>query len=121
MIAAQRAISEAIERRGQPGSVLTLTDCPGTYIVRYQIGLFGRVLILVSAGSDAENLHRCLDSILSHDGYPDFEVVLLADSMHGSIVEASRARAATDSRVRVAEYDAQLNPARVRNKLISRV
>ena len=118
VMAAQRAVSEAIERRGQPGTVLVLPDCPGTYIVRYQIGFFGRVLILVSPDSNVGNLDRCLDSILSHDAYADFEVALLPDSTDRTMSEACRRRASNDSRVRLSESDVFFNRARLRNKLI---
>ena len=118
-MAAQRAIAEAIERRGQPGTVLALPDCPGTYIVRYQIGLPGRALILVSTGSDPSDSDRCLNSILSHDAYSDFEIALFPDSTDSAMLDACRRRAADDARVCIAEMDGSLNPARLRNKLIA--
>ena len=117
--AAQRAITEAIERRGQPGTVLALPDCLGTYIVRYQIGATWARADLLSAESTAGNLDRCLNSILLHDQYADFEVVLLADSADRSMLEACRRWSAVDARVRLPETDVSINPSRVRNTLIA--
>jgi O-antigen biosynthesis protein len=116
--AGQRAIAEAIERRGQPGAVLALSDCPGTYIVRYQIGYGGTVLICVSAGSDAANLERCLRSISSNIHYADFEVVVLADSANPGASEVCRNLFVDEPRINFPDHDTRSNPARIRNNII---
>jgi glycosyltransferase involved in cell wall biosynthesis len=116
--AGQRAIAEAIERRGQPGGVLALSDCPGTYIIRYQIGYGGRVMICVSAGSGAASLERCLQSIFSNWHYADFEVVVLADSADPRTLETCRRLAADEPRIKLPEHYSRTNPARLRNDVI---
>jgi glycosyltransferase involved in cell wall biosynthesis len=116
--AGRRAILEAIERRGQPGAVLALNDCPGTYIVRYQIAYGGHVLICVSARSDASSLERCLQSIFSNCHYADFEVIVLTDSADPGTLAACRRLAADEPRLSIPEHDNRSNPARVRNDII---
>jgi O-antigen biosynthesis protein len=116
--AGQRAISEAIERRGQPGTVLALNDCPGTYIIRYHIGYGGRVLICVSAGSDAASLERCLKSIFANCQYADFEVVVLQDPTNQRTLDGCRRIFAAEPRINFPEHDGRSNSARVRNDII---
>jgi GT2 family glycosyltransferase len=117
--AAQRAISEALDRRGQPGMVLAPADCPGTYIVRYQIGHLGKVQICVLARSDVASLDRCLNSIFSNDAYGDFEVVLFLDSRNPALLETCRRWAADEARVRLPEHHVRDNPTRLRNASIT--
>jgi len=116
--AGQRAISEAIERRGQPGAVLALSDCPGTYIVRYHIGYGGTVMICVSAGSDVTNLERCVQSIFSNCHYADFEVVVIPESSNPKTLECCRRLAAAEPRIKFSDHESRSNSARVRNDII---
>jgi GT2 family glycosyltransferase len=117
--AAERAIAEAIERRGQPGRVMVPADCPGTYIVRYNIGRPGRAQVYVSVAPKGKQLDRCLQSILLNDGYGDFEVVLLPPDESASTREACTAWLARDIRIQLAEPQGHANSARWRNSLIS--
>lgn len=75
--AAQRAIAEALDRRGERGQVLTVESCPETYIVRYQISQFKLVSIIIPTRNLGQILDRCLESIFAKSTYPNYEVVLI--------------------------------------------
>ncbi len=117
--AAQRALSEALDRRGQPGTVVALADCPGTYIVRYRIGRYGKVQVCLSARSDATSLNRCLNSIFSNDAYADFEIVLFPDFKNPALLDTYRRWATDEARVSLPDHHARGNPTRLRNASIA--
>ncbi|MBT5691566.1 MAG: glycosyltransferase family 2 protein [Opitutae bacterium] len=75
--AAIRAISEAIERRGEPGIVRAAPRAPGCYEVRYNLVAPGRVSILIPFRDQADVLDRCLQSINSSELPEDCELVLV--------------------------------------------
>lgn len=75
--AAMRALSEALERRGEPGTVSQIPQLPGSYCVRYIVREHKRVSIIVPTRDHGDDVDRCLRSVFSHTDYPDFEVILL--------------------------------------------
>ena len=76
-VAAVRAISEALERRQEPGTVAWHENMPGSYTVRYRIDVPKRVSVIVPTRDHATDVNRCLESLFGLTDYPDFEVVLL--------------------------------------------
>ena len=75
--AAEAAIAEALERRGEPGTVSERADCAGVYIVRYAIRDRRRVSVIVPTRDHGEDVDRCLSSLFAKAGYDDLEVILL--------------------------------------------
>ena len=75
-LAAQKAISEAIARRGEPGKVST-TQAPGVYSVRYEIKEHKLVSIIIPTKDLADTLDVCLESIFSKTTYPNYEVIVI--------------------------------------------
>lgn len=76
--AAKRAIAEALQRRGEQG---TVADAPGDflghYVVRYHIPHTPRISIIIPSKDLAPILNRCLISIFERTTYPDFEIILV--------------------------------------------
>ena len=76
-IAAQKALSEALQRRGEPGTVEDVPDYLGVYHLRYEILKPGKVSIIIPTRDLAEMLEQCLSSIFTQTTYPDYEVILI--------------------------------------------
>lgn len=77
LTAAFTALSDALERRGQPGTVQFCHESAPYFIVRYHIARPGRVSILVPTRDHAGVLKKCLRSIFARTQYADFEVVVI--------------------------------------------
>ena len=75
--AAQKAISEAIARRGEPGKVTTHPVFAGVYTVRYDIKDYKLVSIIIPTKDLADTLDVCLKSIFSKTTYPNYEVIVI--------------------------------------------
>jgi O-antigen biosynthesis protein len=76
--AAKRALTNACSRRGEPAqAVLSNPECPGVYIVRYQIIEYKPVSIIIPTRNLGTVLNRCLYSIFEKTTYPNYEVILI--------------------------------------------
>jgi GT2 family glycosyltransferase len=118
--AAERAISEAIARRGEPGRVSARKDAPGTYIVRYAIRDRKKVSVIIPTRNHGEDVNRCLKSIFAKTTYDHFEIVLLDN---GSDEKASLRTfekwSKHDPRVKVVRYDVPFNFSRINNHAVA--
>jgi len=75
--AAKKALTEAIERRGEPGKITTKDSYPGVYCIRYQIKEPKLVSIIIPTKDLADTLDVCLKSIFTHTTYPNYEVIVI--------------------------------------------
>lgn len=75
--AAEKALSEALQRRGTPGKIIDSSTCVGHYIVRYQIESPKLVSIIIPTKDLSQTLNRCLESIFKHTTYPNYEVIVI--------------------------------------------
>jgi GT2 family glycosyltransferase len=76
-IAAQKALREAMHRRGEPGHVEHVPNCAGLYIPRFDLRRRGRVSIIIPSRDRGADLERCLRSLFLKSTYADFEVILV--------------------------------------------
>ncbi|MEO0835807.1 MAG: glycosyltransferase [Cyanobacteria bacterium J06642_3] len=67
--AAQKALTEAIQRRGEPGKIKTRANLPGVYTVRYEIKEPKLVSIIIPTKDLADTLNVCLKSIFAKTIY----------------------------------------------------
>ncbi|HAA32543.1 MAG TPA: family 2 glycosyl transferase [Cyanobacteria bacterium UBA8553] len=75
--AAKKALSEAIQRRGEHG-VLTPAPGPnGYYLIRYHIQSTDLVSIIIPTKNLGKILDNCLNSIFEKTTYPKYEVILI--------------------------------------------
>lgn len=84
--AAEKALSEALQRRGTPGKIIDSPTCLGHYIVRYQIETPQLVSIIIPTKDLGQMLNQCLDSIFKQTTYPNYEVILIDN---GSVEQAT--------------------------------
>ncbi|MGQ4649222.1 glycosyltransferase [Lyngbya aestuarii] len=75
--AAQKAIAEALERRGEPGIVVPAPGVTGYYVVRYQISTSDLVSIIIPTKNLGNVLDKCLFSIFEKTSYPNYEIILI--------------------------------------------
>ena len=97
--AAKRALTDALVRRNEPGTVVSNTKFPGAYTVRYSIGSgtgssgtgssstenpttdrpadYPKVSIIIPTRNLGSVLDRCLQSIFSKSTYPNYEVIVI--------------------------------------------
>lgn len=73
--AANRAISDALARRNEPGHVIS--SKAGYHQVRYTIQTHHRVTIIIPTRDFGDVLARCLASIFEKTDYPDYEVLVI--------------------------------------------
>jgi glycosyltransferase involved in cell wall biosynthesis len=75
--AAKKALTEAIYRRGEPGTVTDVPNYLGHYIIRYEITDYKRVSIIIPTRNLGKMLDQCLDSIFTKTTYPNYEVIVI--------------------------------------------
>ncbi|MDC0834410.1 glycosyltransferase [Geitlerinema sp. CS-897] len=73
--AAAKAITESLQRRGEPGIVKPTNS--GHWIVRYNIQRPGKVSIIIPTKDLASVLDTCLTSIFQKTTYADYEVIVV--------------------------------------------
>ncbi len=75
--AALKAIQEALDRRGEGGTVSDHTAFQGRYMVRYPIYQPERVSIIILNRDQGHILNQCLASIFTKTQYPNYEVIVI--------------------------------------------
>ena len=75
--AAEKAISEAIHRRGEKGQVAGIPGFIGNYTIRYEIANYKLVSIIISTNNLGNILNNCLKSIFKTSVYPNYEVIVV--------------------------------------------
>jgi len=118
--AAERAITEALARRGEPGKVKMRVDAPGVYIVRYEIRKPGKVSVIIPTRNHGEDVDRCLNSIFSKTTYRDFEIIVLDNgSDEKASLQTFEKWSKRERRVKVIRYDVPFNFSRINNYAVS--
>lgn len=77
--AAKRALTEALERRGEPAKVDFLPGFRG-YDIRFEMKSPPKVSIVIPTKDKEEVLRVCLTSIFEKTEYPDFEVCVVSNN-----------------------------------------
>jgi len=76
-IAAEKALSDALYRRGENGIISGVPGYLGLYSVRYKIDTHKLVSIIIPTKDLGETLDKCLKSIFNKTVYPNYEVVVI--------------------------------------------
>ena len=114
--AAERALSEAIGRRNEPGTVAEREDAPGTYIIRYEIKHPGKVSIIIPTRDHGVDVDRCLTSIFAKTTYANFDIVLVDNgSTDQASIKTFYSWTKRQNRVKVLRYDIPFNFSAINN------
>ncbi|MBD2197616.1 MULTISPECIES: glycosyltransferase [Calothrix] len=87
--AAIKALTDALQRRGEKGVVLQDANIPGHYHVRYEIEDYKLVSIIILTQDFCSNLNQCLESIFAETLYPNYEVIVIQTGNITSTTEES--------------------------------
>lgn len=77
--AAKRALTEALQRRGEPAEVSFLFGFRG-YGIRFTGPLRGKVSVIIPTRDKADILATCLRSLFALTEHPDFEVIVVSNN-----------------------------------------
>ncbi len=108
--AGQRAIEDALARRGVDGRV-EIVASSGRYRVHYPISGKPHVTIIIPTRDRLDLLHRCISSVLERSTYPHFEIVIVDNQSTDAETLAYLGR----NRWRVIQYPHRFNYARMVN------
>ncbi|MBW4466161.1 MAG: glycosyltransferase family 2 protein [Pegethrix bostrychoides GSE-TBD4-15B] len=75
--AAIRAIESALQRRNEPGEVISHARFPGLHVIRYQIVRPGLISIIIPTKNLSAVLAKCLESIFTKSTYLNYEVIVI--------------------------------------------
>ncbi len=73
----QRAIEDALARRGEPARVERVPGELGFYLIRYALLRHPRISVIIPSRDYGAMLHRALESIFTRTEYPDYEVIVV--------------------------------------------
>lgn len=77
VIAGEKAVQEALDRRGEGGWVEALTQYPGHYLVHYKTKGDPLISILIPTRDMPKMLGPCLESIFAKTTYANYEVIVI--------------------------------------------
>ena len=99
-----RAVREHLTRCGFNASVENGPH-PGLFHSTYQVRNQPLVSIIIPNREHADDLYRCVDSILSQTAYQNYEILIVENNSHSdNILALYHSLQARDERVRVIEY-----------------
>jgi GT2 family glycosyltransferase len=119
-VAGISAVREHLTRCGLQGDV-EHGAYPTLYHVKYQLNESPLVSIIIPNYEHAEDLHRCVDSILEHTTYQCYEILIVENnSQKPKTFAMYRHLQEQDKRVRVVEYHQQpFNYSAINNYAVS--
>ncbi|WP_221644658.1 glycosyltransferase, partial [Nostoc sp. UCD121] len=72
-----KALTDALSRRGEKGTILPDSNIPGHYHARYEIDSYKLVSIIIVARDFSSIFNQCLESIFAETLYPNYEVIVI--------------------------------------------
>ena len=116
--AARRALVDALERRGEPGTVDHHPRFRGLYHVRREVVGQPMVSIVIPFRDGAGMLQRCVDSLVADPGHDAVELVLVDNGSTEPEMAALLERLSGDDRVTVVEDGRPFNWAALNNRAV---
>jgi GT2 family glycosyltransferase len=115
--AGQRALEEALLRRGETGIVLHDEVRSGLYTIRYQLHSKKKISIIVPTRNHGADVDVCFRSIFEKSTYENFEVILLDNGSDEpeSLRTFGRWLDRETERVRLISYDRPFNFSEINN------
>jgi O-antigen biosynthesis protein len=75
--AAEKALTEALVRRNEPGQALSIPNHLGRYCIRYELAAHPLITIIIPTKDLSTYLDNCLRSIFTKSTYANFEVLVI--------------------------------------------
>lgn len=121
-LAAKKALSEALKRRGEVGEVQDVPGAIGYYAIRYKITDYKLVSIIIPTRDMGSILDICLESIFSKSTYPSYEVIVVDN---GSVEENTfhifdKWSVKEPNRFKCYRYDIPFNYSQINNYAVNK-
>jgi predicted O-linked N-acetylglucosamine transferase (SPINDLY family)/GT2 family glycosyltransferase len=76
-----KALTDALNRRGENGKILSDRNIPGHYHARYEVQDDKLVSIIILVTDSSSTLDRCLESIFTETLYSNYEVIIIGSDL----------------------------------------
>ena len=116
-IAAEKALADTMQRRGEEGQVTQAGSLVGHYIIRYKISEYKLVSIIIPTRDLGDTLDKCLTSIFEKTSYPNYEVILIDNhSKEQKTAEVfAKWQQKQSERFKCYQYDIPFNYSKINN------
>lgn len=112
----RKAVEAHIERLGCTGSVSVIRQGMPFFKVQYNINTAAEVSILIPNCDHAEDLRKCIDSIVNKTTYPNYEIVIIENnSTSDNIFEYYDHLKAEYENIKVIVWDGPFNYSAINN------
>ncbi|MGF1541132.1 MAG: glycosyltransferase [Pleurocapsa sp.] len=120
--AAQKALSEALVRRKEPGKIIPVSGYPGLYTTRYEIKEKQLVSIIIPTRDLSTTLNTCLKSIFIKTTYPNYEVIVIDNgSQESATFECFESwKKQEPARFKCYRYDIPFNYSQINNYAVEK-
>jgi GT2 family glycosyltransferase len=114
--AGQRALKDAVKRRGMKADVIEIKDRPTNYRLKYSIpNNQPLVSIIIPFKDKADLLKQCVGSILDKSTYKNFEVILLSNNSLEKETHYYLDEVRDNGKCRVIEWNKPFNYSAINN------
>lgn len=113
--AGQRAVTEALARRGIRGTISPSVHCASMYNISLDPQSFPRISIIIPTRNGREDLEKCLTSLHNKTNYPNYEVVIIDNQSDDPRLLELLNHEQSASRLRVLDYDQPFNHSAMNN------
>ncbi len=121
VIAAEKALLDALDRRGEPGQVLQAQGLTKHHVIRYKIKEYGLVSIIIPTKDLGDILDQCLTSVFEKTTYPNYEVILIDNNSEEEYTQQiiTKWQEKEPRRFRCHEYHIPFNYSKINNYAVS--
>jgi GT2 family glycosyltransferase len=117
--AGQKAVTEALARRGIRGTVTPSIHCSSMYEIALEPKFYPRVSIIIPTRNGLADLKKCLDSLHQKTNYPDYEVVIIDNQSEDPEALAFLRNEDAAGRLRILVYDKPFNHSAMNNLAVA--
>ncbi len=119
LTAAQKAISEHLERRDIEARVTEAPNVPGAIRVQYALpAALPLVSLIIPTRNGVDFLSRCVESILEKTDYQNFEIVIVNNESDDPATLAYMAQLEETENARIIDYPHPFNYAEINNMAV---
>jgi GT2 family glycosyltransferase len=120
-IAGQKAVSEALKRRGLKSRVTSYSLCPTLYQIKLEPTQYPKVSIIIPTKNALELLRKCLLALRSHTHYPNYEVIIIDNQSNEPAFRKFVRQEQANGGLSVIRYDKPFNHSEMNNIAVASV
>jgi predicted O-linked N-acetylglucosamine transferase (SPINDLY family)/GT2 family glycosyltransferase len=117
-----KALTDALDRRGENGYILSDQNIPGHYHARYQVRDCKLVSIIILVNDISSTLDRCLESIFAETLYSNYEVIIIDSNLTNIELKGTidKWKSQQPDRLKHYSYGASSNSAELNNYAVTK-